>query len=333
MILFLYLYYNKVLRTNKIIIFALGSWLLALGSLHAQLNLVQNSSFEIYSSCPNGSGFPNDIAKAIPWYNPTGCSPDYFDSCNITNNGFNVPVNFRGYQFARTGAGYAGIGVFEYTTSAREYIQVKLSDTLIAGKKYMVNYFVSLADSSSYAVNKMGAYLSPNTFFQSGCSKLSYTPQIINSTKLLNDRIGWTEVSDTLMAVGGELYITIGNFFSNSQCDTMYYGNGPNNDSYYYIDDVSVIDVAEISVNELGIKNAELRMYPNPACEVLTIEFENPTQQAEIYILDLLGNEIRREKMVNTKLQIDLSKIETGVYFVSAKTDAGVERKRFIVQH
>ena len=311
-----FLYISMMNLTKLKIRFTVYCLLFAVYDTFSQINLVQNPSFEIYSSCPDGFGFPNDITKAIPWNNPTGCSPDYFDACNTTNNGFNVPVNFRGYQFARTGTGYAGIDVFEYSTSGGEYIQVKLNDTLVLGKKYLVSFFVSLADSSSYAVNKMGAFLSPNTFFQPGCSKLSYTPQIINSTKILNDKMGWTEVSDTLIAAGGELYITIGNFFSNSQCDTMYFGGGPNNDSYYYIDDVSVIDVADIGVQQYSKNNLHLTFSPNPSTGMIYVSgSDGATHFYKAEVFDISGKLVLKQDLLLEngigKFKLD---VETGAY-------------------
>ena len=205
--------------------------------------MVPNPSFETYTVCPDGAAFPNEISKAIPWNNPTGCSPDYFNICGLADV-FNIPVNFRGYQYARTGVAYSGIGVFvSQTPDISEYIQIKLSDTLVVNKQYCVSFYASLADSSGYAVNKLGAYFSFNTFFSSGCSLLNYIPQVVNSSQILNNKNDWTKISGTFISTGGEQYMTIGNFFSYPLCDTVFVGNGPNDDSYYFIDDVSVFEI------------------------------------------------------------------------------------------
>ena len=62
-------------------------------------------------------------------------------------------------------------------------------------------------------------------------------------------------------AIGGEQYITIGNFYPDSTTDTVNINNNTNLVcTGYYIDDVSVVDCtgSGIGVEELGIKNEEL---------------------------------------------------------------------------
>src|SRR5690242_11927178 len=97
------------------------------GVLSLQLkaqNLVPNSSFEIYSSCPTNEG---QVDRAIPWFNPTGNNPDYCNACYVGPSPVpvDVPDNFFGHQFARTGVAYMDIAVYS-TGNSREYIEVKL---------------------------------------------------------------------------------------------------------------------------------------------------------------------------------------------------------------
>ena len=94
-------------------------------------NLVPNPSFEIYTSCP-GPYWPNDVNKAAPWYNPTGSSPDYFDTCaTAVGAGIGIPYNAFCFQYPRTGS--ACVGLYSFGgNSVRDYVQVKLLDTLKA---------------------------------------------------------------------------------------------------------------------------------------------------------------------------------------------------------
>ena len=54
--------------------------------------------------------------------------------------------------------------------------------------------------------------------------------------------------------------------------------------AYYFIDDVSLVDCTGQGVQELGIKNEELGIYPNPATQPtpatpgLTAPAETPTR-------------------------------------------------------
>ena len=107
----------------------------------AQTNLVPNPSFEVFSNCPSG---PAEVFQAMPWYDPTNASSDYFNQCATVSVG--VPSNALGNEGARTGVAYCGFYSFQALQSNyREYIQVKLNDTLEWGKKYYVSFYVSHA--------------------------------------------------------------------------------------------------------------------------------------------------------------------------------------------
>lgn len=212
----------------------------------SQVNLVPNPSFEDTIVCPNGVAKLN---SAKGWVNPTGGSPDYFNSCTMI--GVGTPNNYFGYEVPRTGNAYAGFGSFAIlpgvSDSAREYIQAPLFDTLIKGEVYCVEFYVSLADSlSEYAVNNIGAYFSVNAVAGSNYDPLPFLAQIVNtSANPLTNMNGWTKVSGQFTAQGGEQYITIGNFNANSKSDTVFIrlpsSTFSAKTSYYYIDDVSVI--------------------------------------------------------------------------------------------
>src|SRR6185503_219273 len=68
-------------------------------------NLVQNPSFEQYTSCPTGN---SGIYLATPWNVPpgSGTTPDYMNSCSTGGIGCNsvgVPDNFLGSAPAANG--------------------------------------------------------------------------------------------------------------------------------------------------------------------------------------------------------------------------------------
>jgi hypothetical protein len=206
-------------------------------------NLVANSSFETTTSCPDDL---DQLGYAAPWVNPTANTPDYFNSCASSNAG--VPANVLGVQNARTGQAYAGIGIGIPTPNdeRREYIQCKLTDTLLAGKKYCVEFFVSLSDSSMTAIDRIGMYFSSAPIHDySTINYLDHDPQIESPAGVvITETVDWYRVSGFITATGGETYITIGNFHSAAETSigTMpgtWYG------AYYYIDDVSVIEIAD----------------------------------------------------------------------------------------
>src|SRR5687768_6067831 len=68
----------------------------------SQTNLVQNPSFETYSSCPNNVA---QVNYATGW-NIYENTPDYFNFCG--SSGFSIPLNAFGYQYPANGNAYAG---------------------------------------------------------------------------------------------------------------------------------------------------------------------------------------------------------------------------------
>lgn len=60
-----------------------------------------------------------------------------------------------------------------------------------------------------------------------------------------------------------------------------------------------------------------IRVYPNPVNDMLTIQYLNYTNdKIDFQILDVYGKLIRYENIINSETQIDLSILVSGIYFV-----------------
>jgi len=202
-------------------------------------NLVTNASFENYTSCPgNVAQLPN----AIGWDNITnqGGSADYFHMCSTGI--VSVPVSFIGNEMPATGSGYVGMALF-YTASPefREYIQTQLSSPMIAGVTYNLSMQYSLADESKYATDDFGCHFSVNPLVGSGNSfSLPFVPQA-KSSIYLNTKTGWNTLTLSYTALGGEQYLTFGNFFDDANTTTTPFpGSFQYDVCYLFIDDVSL---------------------------------------------------------------------------------------------
>jgi len=215
-------------------------------------NLVPNPSFENYSVCDTTNLSTKQLEKAAPWQNPNALSPDWFSNCYCSSfSGLCVPTNIRGNQLAHSGNSYAGVLVGAGETG-REYLQVELLSKLESGKKYELSYYVSLADDNERAIDRMGVYFSSSKI--STVNQFSYTPQSLSpSGYFLSDKINWMLIKDTIVAVGGEKYMTVGNF--NDEANTNYIKGlgGPVNMfywpvlglpyAYYYFDDFNLVEI------------------------------------------------------------------------------------------
>jgi hypothetical protein len=219
-------------------------------------NLVGNGDFEQYTQCPD---YVSQIDRAVGWSRPTNGTSDYFNACLGVPFSESVPDNEFGYQAAHSGNGYAGFYCFYSTTAIttapdndHEYVTHALSSPLIPGLSYSVEFFVSLADVSKYAVNDIGALLSTTIPHRTDEYAITATPQITNtSLAMLNDKSSWARIHGCFVADSAYVYITIGNFHVgpatvfqevSTNYPLIYY-------SYYYVDDVSV---RPIEAPELG---------------------------------------------------------------------------------
>jgi hypothetical protein len=201
----------------------------------AQGNLVPNFSFEINAGCPTGNG---QFYLVADWVNPTNGSPEYYNSCFPSTNGYGVPNNIAGEQSAHSGNAYAGIVMWE--GPYREYLQTQLLDSLCQGEIYCVQFYVSLPGKAEYATITPQVLFSDLPVISSTPWFLPLSPQIFDTVTILNDTTNWMLVSGEYVANGGETYITIGNFYDDAHTPIDSISNSTVLAAYYYLDDVFI---------------------------------------------------------------------------------------------
>lgn len=283
-----------------------------------QQNLVPNGNFEDYIVCPDGSGQWYNVQN---WSNVNGSSPDYYNVCG--NSGAGVPENHRGFQYPHSGAGYMGLyGVQFGNQQWREYIQTELMDSISPGLRYEVRFHLCLAEKSSYAITTMGGYFSKEAISSSDLSVVNVEPQILNGAGLLNDTMNWMLVTDTFISrFGGERYLTIGNFFIDTESDTTLVNISlpqSNGKASYYIDDVSVIAIDTVSsITEMG--NLQFSVYPNPAKHVVQVKGK---ELAKARLLDMSGREVLRSSLPKIG-GINISQLPLGLYLLEVTNREG----------
>ena len=211
-------------------------------------NIAPNPSFETYSPCPTTYGNGGSL-ECTPWQNGNQATADYYNAC-ATGTDVWVPDNIQGSQTAHTGNAYTGIYMRE-SSIWREYIQAPLLEPCVAGYSYEVSFYVSLADLYCPTAN-FGAYLSVNPPPGNNIGTPGVIPQVESNLGFITENNDWVLVSGCFTAQGGEQWITIGNFYNNANtpmqpgCTTSYA-------SYYYIDDVSVVQGDETNNLELEL--------------------------------------------------------------------------------
>lgn len=225
--------------------------------------LISNGGFErSYYPCSLGysdtfgiknlySPFPLGALNTIDVFN--SCVKDLSNPppCNVSNC---TPENYLGFQETRSGNGYIGIITCAIQhppvtnqNTIREYFEIKLDTSLEQGKCYHFKMYCNFADSSYFISPSIGALFTDTLTIgmPNGMSVyLWLTPQIINDTANL-DSLNWFSVEGNYIANGGERFITIGNFLTDSQTILYPYHRNVLTEgymwSYIYIDDVSLI--------------------------------------------------------------------------------------------
>ena len=205
--------------------------------LAGQSNLLPNGDFEIINvplSCQNQF-------SALHWSNPTLTSPDIFslDYPNSDCNSYQIPSNWQGFQFPRSGNNYTGIisGVINFQLNAannselKEYIQAQLSTPLVKDKRYCVGGFTSLANLSqsqvafyatqgfpcceTLSILHLGALFSNTKDFYNTYETIQNADVIDlyrENNDFLNDTSNWMQIESPFLANGGEEYLIYGNF-------------------------------------------------------------------------------------------------------------------------
>jgi len=223
-------------------------------------NLVPNPSFETYLACPpNFAGLPMVGSPAVSvtdWTQPTLATSDYYNVCAMPTGPFalSVPQNMFGYQPARTGNAYAaGITDEAYPASTyREYIQANLVSPLVTGHRYHASYWVSLAEkhnssplASSTSIDQMGIYfgLTPELRYINEVMD-DLVPQVKSpSGYMLSDTVNWMKISGVFTSAANYEWIILGNFTPYDSIHSLSLGGSFASQSYYYIDDVCVLDM------------------------------------------------------------------------------------------
>lgn len=212
-------------------------------------NLIIDGSFEDYQDCPEDFGSVR-IGSLKYWRaSPPDCTPDYFNECSQNFAPSNNPC---GKLKAQDGKAYVGliVRVGESPVQStdelfyREHIQARLAEPLKHRNRYIFTMYVSLSEYSTYAMSKIGVLLTPTPILAN--DKFQAIPQI--ETPFIDKKNTWVKITDTIVAEGGEAYLTLGEFSSFAKKDVRKIDEKPENKhifsyhrAYYFFDNLSLV--------------------------------------------------------------------------------------------
>jgi len=221
-----------------------------MGHLCAQMNtaatppnIVPNPSFEKFSGTPigwfyKGAHFDNVIQY---WNSPTSTSPDIF------GKGVRVPNSWRekgfGDQSAYQGERFIGLtmyGCSQGKPHCREYAQIQLSEPLVPGQRYEVEFHVAHLPRSMYC-NNLGIYFSEQQYEFRTEEFLEFTPHVSEEQVISISQKSWKKIKKEFVATNTADYLIIGNFSKDEATKTTKNHQQDYNYSYYYFDNISVV--------------------------------------------------------------------------------------------
>jgi hypothetical protein len=97
---------------------------------------------------------------------------------------------------------------------------------------------------------------------------------------------------------------------------------------------IVVMDKADcnLGVDDPILKDSAVKIYPNPAKDLLQLEIVNGLTISEYWIIDQFGKELLKNEVAGDKSikHIDVSQLSNGFYFLKIKTDNQEIIKKFI---
>jgi hypothetical protein len=108
--------------------------------------------------------------------------------------------------------------------------------------------------------------------------------------------------------------------------DNIPYADGTDN-GWIQMDNVSLVEVVTSSVKPPSMLN--LKIYPNPATDVLYIQHSSKISKVEIY--SVLGS-LEKTYVNSDIVQIEVRELSKGLHFISLTTDSGVITRKFQVK-
>jgi hypothetical protein len=336
------------------IILGISCALMAYINCQAQLipNLVKNPSFEEFYKCPDVFLWRGNIHYAKYWHNTRFENPQYYNSCAIppvncqTCGYLGIPYGIC-YQYAHTGSGMSGILLWAYSlpfknlVNTRNYITGELKTRLTIDSVYCFEMYCNRVynkDTKSQT-HSIGALFTISLFFDTSNYYSSYdtigkTPQVSNTTTLIEDTLGWTKIAQEFIATDTFRYLTIGNFEPDATTwftvfDTSEWING----SFVYIDDVAVYKGK--CREEDKPQKTFFNLYPNPGSGVFSLNY-GVAQDAHLVVYDILGRTVLNETLAADKVlhHFIMQQYSNGMYFlkVFGANDDELYSQKFLLQ-
>ena len=121
--------------------------------------------------------------------------------------------------------------------------------------------------------------------------------------------------------------------FTNSQVDAMnatLFGSSWGNRSSLINSNITSNCTGTLNVNNI-LNNNQIRIYPNPTKEIITVENLIQTDNKSIIIKNIIGEIVLTNNTKNKLVSFNLSHLQSGIYFIEFSSDNGVKIEKIIL--
>lgn len=209
----------------------------------AAQNLVENPGFETFRAPVFFQDVTNSFGsmKVDGWYLPTTGTADYLQYGNDRTQSKNFIKVIAGDHAAHEGSGYAGFyGNFDGYT---EYLGGTLTEKLVAGKRYVVSFYLLLGADCAQGLNGVGMLFSGKQLSTNyEVNRLKDSAQVkFPGSGGANVSGNWVEFRSVFTATGTESFFVIGNFNKGPKEGVRQFpGKKGHPWSYYLVDDICI---------------------------------------------------------------------------------------------
>ena len=274
------------------------------GFVSAQV-VIQNHDFQLSDSCPVAS---DQFEKLSVWKQVTG-NPDFFD-CDYT---FQIDFPLTDYDPGQQN--YVGIKVEDDSLQSADSFGQNLNEPILPGEFVSMTIVGQTVYGGAYSGDCAG--ISVYGLKDSLGSNLPYNNigelpnvELLGSTAIYEDfwwdlrGISFTAV-DTINAI----------ILSPQLIDGC--------KEYFFIDRIHLSNQVGMSEEQL----ARFQIYPNPVGSTMSIQSSEELVGLPYKVVSITGRVVQSGSLTES---IDVSKIDSGVYFLRVKTQNGEVDQRFI---
>ncbi len=153
-----------------------------------------------------------------------------------------------------------------------------------------------------------------------------------NSSSASNSTVKYTSTSSSYQTLYKKANVTSGGICSSTSGGSRSYSR-PNMKFVFSSSALKMLEVpAEETSETIDNKTATLQVFPNPAQNTATVQFDGTFEQAHIAVFDITGKQILSDNMTNSTYLLQVEPYTPGIYLVVIQSGNNYFTKKLMVK-